>query len=120
MWAGKAARVVAFLPSGACHTLCEAPEARLRRPSWPGMIAMLEHGEWLRWYCCSALGQVTLNVSSASPAYEEPLGLMACMVGCQFASADFLQTHTSWLATREVALRDRSTEKNRHDNPAPY
>ena len=27
------------------------------------------------------------------PVYEEPLALMACMVGGQFAGAEFLQTH---------------------------
>jgi hypothetical protein len=30
------------------------------------------------------------------PVYEEPLGLMACMVGGQFAGTEFLQTHPGW------------------------
>jgi hypothetical protein len=42
------------------------------------------------------LGTEQAQCVERRPVYEEPLGLMACMVGGQFAGAEFLQTHPGW------------------------
>jgi hypothetical protein len=42
------------------------------------------------------LGSETGQCVERTPAYEEPLTLMACVVGGQFAGADFLQSHPGW------------------------
>jgi hypothetical protein len=42
------------------------------------------------------LGSDNVQCIERQPVYEEPLGLMACMVGGQFAGAEFLQIHPGW------------------------
>ena len=51
------------------------------------------------------------------PVYEEPLGLMACMVGGQFAGAEFLQTHPGWrLAKWRCETGPQKYQSNTPDN----
>jgi hypothetical protein len=46
------------------------------------------------------LGSENAQCIERQPVYEEPLGLIACMVGGQLAGAEFLQTHPGWRLAR--------------------
>ncbi len=42
------------------------------------------------------LGSGQAQCVERQPVYEEPLGLMACMVGGQRAGSEFLESHPGW------------------------
>jgi hypothetical protein len=42
------------------------------------------------------LGSDQAQCVERRPVYEEPLGMMTCMVRGQFAGAEFLETHPNW------------------------